>query len=156
MRKRVAVWIPALAALLLTAGCGAPDVPPEATGTLEELAAKAGCVPEPGTSSAEIRQANCRSSDGNYLLATFATDRGRQEWLDSADDYGGSYLVGRKWVAVGDEAVLTALRGRLGGSVAKGESHSGDGEEGPADHGGHTSHTRHTGLAGMPTTPPAR
>ena len=49
------------------------------------------------------------------MLATFATDRGQREWINEANDYGGSYLVGRKWVAVGDAKVVTALRGRLGG-----------------------------------------
>ncbi|MFI0978584.1 hypothetical protein ACH4SP_16500 [Streptomyces sp. NPDC021093] len=136
MHRRVAG---ALVALVLVTGCGgSPPEPEEAAGTLEELAAKAGCVPDIGTQAAEIRQANCRTQSGSYVLATFATDRGRQEWLDGADDYGGSYLVGRKWVAAGDEAVVTALRGRLGGTVTTGVHHSGSGE-------GHTGgpHGRH-------------
>ncbi|MGW7414579.1 hypothetical protein [Streptomyces sp. NPDC054863] len=134
MRERVAG---VLVALVLVAGCaGPPAEPREAAGTLEELAAKAGCVPDIGTEAAEIRQADCRIDSGRYVLATFATDRGRQEWLDAADDYGGSYLVGRKWVAAGDEAVVTALRGRLGGTVTTGVRHSGSGEGHTAGHHG--------------------
>ena len=59
------------------------------------------------------------------MLATFATDRGQREWIDEAKDYGGVYLVGRKWVAVGGPPVVTALHGRLGGSVETGAMHSG-------------------------------
>ncbi|MEU8891016.1 hypothetical protein [Streptomyces sp. NPDC048442] len=134
MRKRVAG---ALVALVLMAGCdGPPPEPQEAAQTLEELAAKAGCVPDIGTEAAEIRQANCRTETGSYVLATFATDRGQQEWLDAANDYGGNYLLGRKWVAAGDEKVVTELRGRLGGTVTTGVHHSGSGEGHTGGHHG--------------------
>jgi hypothetical protein len=153
MGKRVAVLAPVVAAVLVLGGCGAPegppDGPPEATGTLEELAAKAGCVPDLQTRAAEIRQADCRTADGRYVLVAFATDRGRQEWLDAADDYGGSRLVGRRWVAVGDESVLAVLRGRLGGTVHRSVGHPGDpghpGRTGPSDHPGPTGDPGHTG-----------
>ncbi|MFE3327436.1 hypothetical protein [Streptomyces sp. NPDC059176] len=123
----------ALAAITLTAvaalaACGAdddkaPDAPQAATGTLEQLAAKADCKPNISTNAKELRQANCATKDGKYVLATFATDRGQREWINEANDYGGSFLVGRKWVAVGDEKVVAALRGRLGGDVETGASH---------------------------------
>ncbi|GAA2490997.1 hypothetical protein GCM10010393_23530 [Streptomyces gobitricini] len=138
----------AVVALVLpgAAACGAggdePDAAPEtATGTLEELAAKVACEPNIQTDAEEIRQANCRTGDGTYVLATFSTDRGQREWLNEANDYGGSYLVGRKWVAVGEEKVVTALRDRLGGEMEAGSSHhsgSGGGDgEGGGGHGGH-------------------
>ncbi|MFI5803039.1 hypothetical protein [Streptomyces sp. NPDC051561] len=147
MRVRVAAAFTTAAArrvagavlLIGVAGCGAPTVPPEASGTLEELAVKAGCEPRIGTEAAELRQADCRTDLGTYVLATFATDRGRQEWLDAANDYGGSYLVGRKWVAVGEQGVLTALRGRLGGTVETAVGHSGSGER-PTGGAVHTEH----------------
>ncbi|MFC9246508.1 hypothetical protein ACFT7S_21700 [Streptomyces sp. NPDC057136] len=136
--------------LVLLAGCGGGaadgdgerEVPPTATGTLEQLAAKARCEPNLQTDAEEIRQANCRTADGRYVLATFATDRGQREWIDEANDYGGSYLVGRRWVAVGDPKVVAALRGRLGGTVEtasphhSGSSGSGGSEEGHSGHHG--------------------
>ncbi|MFG2144460.1 hypothetical protein ACGFRG_09730 [Streptomyces sp. NPDC048696] len=126
MRKLVRA---ALAAALMTlaAGCGShgDDAPEATSGTLEEIAAKAMCKPKISTNATELRQANCTTSDGRYVLATFATDRGQREWINEAKDYGGAYLVGRKWVAVGDETVVNALRGRLGGSVETGTNHSG-------------------------------
>ncbi|MGW1887568.1 hypothetical protein [Streptomyces sp. NPDC001970] len=151
-RRRITTPI-ALAALALTAGaaltaCGAddekaPDAPKTATGTLEQLAARATCEPNIQTDAKELRQANCTTDDGTYVLATFATDRGQREWINEAKDYGGSYLVGRKWVAVGDAKVVAALRGRLGGTVETGSSHdqhSGSSGGGGESDGGHSGH----------------
>ncbi|MEU1466078.1 hypothetical protein ABZ467_36720 [Streptomyces sp. NPDC005727] len=115
------------AAVLALAGCGAggegEKVPPTATGSLESLAAEVRCKPNMQTDADEIRQAICRNGDGKFILATFATDRGQREWINDAKDYGGYYLVGRKWVAVGDDGVVQALRGTLGGDVETGTNH---------------------------------
>ncbi|RVU26257.1 hypothetical protein EOT10_11865 [Streptomyces antnestii] len=112
-----------LAALSLAAltGCGThgDGVPRTATGSLEQLAARAGCRPDIQTDAEELRQATCGDGRDRYVLTTFATDRGRAAWLDQADDYGGTYLLGRRWVAVGADRVVTRLRGRLGGTVER-------------------------------------
>jgi hypothetical protein len=112
-------------------------VPKTATGSLEKIASKAECEPNMQTDATELRQANCTTGAGKWVIATFATDRGQREWLNEAKDYGGSYLVGRKWVAVGDAKIVATLRGRLGGTVETGASHhpSGDGTAG--EHSGH-------------------
>ncbi|MFI1399534.1 hypothetical protein [Streptomyces sp. NPDC020681] len=140
-------------ALALAAACSSGDdgdgrgedkAPKTVTGTLEQIAAQAECKPNIQTDAKELRQANCTTGDGKYVLATFATDRGQREWINEANDYGGSYLVGRKWVAVGDEKVVTALRARLGGTVETGTQHTSGGTEG---HEGHTASptASHTG-----------
>ena len=133
-------------ALLVLTGCGgsggsggssgaAPSkVPAAATGSLEDLAADVNCKPNIQTDADEIRQALCTNTDGKFILATFATDRGQREWINDAKDYGGYYLVGRKWVAVGDDGVVKALRGTLGWDVEIG-----------ANHAGHASHSGHGG-----------
>ncbi|MBA8943110.1 MULTISPECIES: hypothetical protein [Streptomyces] len=137
-----------VAAALALTGCGsgggdADRVPPTATGSLERLAAEAECEPDLQTDADTIRQALCGTGDGKYVLATFATDRGQREWIDTAKDYGGHYLVGRKWVAVGHEDVVAALRGRLGGTLEEGVDHGGGrhgGASHPAGHAaGHTA-----------------
>ncbi|WP_328313297.1 hypothetical protein OG432_25525 [Streptomyces sp. NBC_00442] len=130
MRTEARVVIGAVVAAVVLTGCTSPSPSPApaietASGTLEQLAARAACHPVVSTDSAELRQANCTTADGRYVLATFATDRGQREWINEAKDYGGVYLVGRKWVAVGAQAVVTALHGRLGGSVETGTVHSG-------------------------------
>ncbi len=115
------------AAVLTLAGCGSggksESVPPTATGSLEHLAAEVKCEPNMQTDADEIRQAICRTGKGRFILATFATDRGQREWINDAKDYGGHYLVGRKWVAVGDDGVVRALRGTLGGDLEDGADH---------------------------------
>jgi hypothetical protein len=128
--------------LLALAGCGSAGeraAPATATGSLEQLASRAGCAPEIQTDAAEIRQAICAGDGGRFVLATFAGDAGQRQWLDVAEDYGGHYLVGDGWVAVGGTEVITALRGRLGGTTEEGRSHhpAGSGDEGMATHPGH-------------------
>ncbi|MFG3493794.1 hypothetical protein [Streptomyces sp. NPDC047928] len=147
-RTRMAASMVPLLAVFALAGCTADGgerradtVPPTAAGTLEELADRAECRPDIQTEAAEIRQANCATAYGTYVLTTFATDRGQREWINGAKDYGGVYLVGRKWAAVGEPEVITALRGRLGGDVETASPHhsgnsGGDGGS-EEDHSGH-------------------
>ena len=115
-------------AVLALAGCGSgggeEQAPPTATGSLEHLAAEAKCEPDMQTDADTIRQALCEKGDEKYVLATFATDRGQREWINDAKDYGGFYLVGRKWVAVGDDKVVKTLRATLGGEEEIGTDHS--------------------------------
>ncbi|WP_133909958.1 hypothetical protein [Streptomyces sp. NBC_00582] len=120
------------AAALVLAGCASASsgkaevaVPTAATGSLEHLAAEVDCTPNMQTDADELRQAICKTSAGKFLLLTFATDRGQREWLNGAKDYGGHYLVGRKWVAVGEEtSTVTTLRKTLGGDVEEGTDHA--------------------------------
>ncbi|WP_198655489.1 hypothetical protein [Streptomyces geranii] len=116
---------------------GTDAVPVAATGSLEHLASEAGCKPNMQTDADTIRQAICKTSDGKYVLATFATDRGQAEWLSGAKDYGGYYLVGRKWVAVGEEKVVAALQDSLGGALEEGSAHMNPG--GSHNSSGHSS-----------------
>ncbi|MEU1261129.1 hypothetical protein ACWDU9_19730 [Streptomyces cellulosae] len=130
----------AVAALAL-AGCGSGgheghrghEVPPTATGSLEKLAAEVKCDPDMQTDADTIRQALCKKGGEKFVLATFSTDRGQAEWLDTAKDYGGHYLVGRKWVAVGGAETVQELRGTLGGDLEEGTQHGGASHDG----GGH-------------------
>lgn len=139
-RKRLAVGTAgAVMALVAVTGCGSDDgekVPATASGSLEHIASEAGCKPNMQTDADTIRQAICKTSGGKYVLATFATDRGQREWLNEAKDYGGYYLVGRKWVAVGKEKTVTALRGQLGGIMEEGSEHMNPG--GSHNRGGHS------------------
>ncbi|MEU0217262.1 hypothetical protein ABZ281_20010 [Streptomyces sp. NPDC006265] len=133
-------------AILALTGCGGSGdkdeaaVPKEVSGSLEHIAAEADCKPNMQTDADTIRQALCKKGKDKYVLATFSTDRGQREWINTAKDYGGFYLVGRKWVAVGHEDVVQALRGTLGGSVEVGTNHSGHSS---GDGGGGSSHSGH-------------
>ncbi|MCX4860917.1 hypothetical protein [Streptomyces canus] len=118
------------AAVLALAGCGsggdakAAAVPSAATGSLEHLAAEVKCTPNIQIDADELRQAICKKNKEKYILATFSTDRGQREWINTAKDYGGYYLVGRKWIAVGHQDVVASLRRTLGGDLEVGADHS--------------------------------
>ncbi|MEU6082903.1 hypothetical protein [Streptomyces sp. NPDC047108] len=132
------------AVLLLSAGCGLMDdgdkVPKTATGSVEQLAKKAECKPDIQVDAKDLRQGFCNAGNKRkYVLATFTSNEGQQNWLSSAQAYGGSYLVGPKWVAAGDADVIGDLRGKLGGNVEKApdhDEHGGGAEHGGKDHGG--------------------
>ncbi|MFC8129888.1 hypothetical protein [Streptomyces sp. NPDC057302] len=134
--------------LLILVACGSDGddaVPDTASGSLEQLAAKARCEPDIQTDAAELRQATCDKGARRYVLVTFTNARGQAEWFDEATDYGGTYLVGKKWIAVGEEKVVMRLRGRLGGTVEKSSHHSGssgggDSEDKSPGHSGHSGH----------------
>ncbi|MFJ3584076.1 hypothetical protein ACIPPS_17795 [Streptomyces sp. NPDC090127] len=126
----------AVAALLLAlAACeSAPkEAPQETSGSLEEIAERAGCAPDVQTDASELRQTSCATDDGTYVLTTFATDRGLREWLNQAKDYGGSYLVGRRWAVSGEVATVERVRERLGGRIETTEPHGAH----PSDTAGH-------------------
>ncbi|MFC8271272.1 hypothetical protein ACFUJR_01745 [Streptomyces sp. NPDC057271] len=147
-RTTTTVALALLAATVAVTGCRSQaEAPEEASGTLEQIAERAGCDPDLQTDAAELRQAKCATDDGTYILTTFATDRGQREWLNESKDYGGSYLVGRKWTVSADAGTVKQVRERLGGQVETTEPHaphasqsSGDGSEQGSEHGsGHGS-----------------
>ncbi|WP_329216561.1 hypothetical protein OG352_11750 [Streptomyces sp. NBC_01485] len=136
----------AATALVLT-GCGSGDgtdtksVPVAATGSLEHLASQVKCTPNMQTDADELRQALCKTTAGKFILLTFATDRGQREWINGAKDYGGHYLVGRKWVAVGEEtSTVTSLRNTLGGDIEEGTDHSAHASNEASDGASHSAH----------------
>ncbi|MFE7934246.1 hypothetical protein ACFU6S_37140 [Streptomyces sp. NPDC057456] len=137
--------VAAAAAALVLTGCGSDGaektVPVTATGSLEHLAAEVKCTPDMQTDADELRQALCKNADGKFILLTFATDRGQREWINGAKDYGGHYLVGRKWVAVGEEtSTVTALRKTLGGDIEEGTDHSAHVSGEPSEGASHSGH----------------
>jgi hypothetical protein len=137
-RKLAAAGVMAVIALSGCGSGGSEAAPETETRSLEQLASEAKCQPDIQTDTDQIRQAICKNGDGRFILATFATDQGQRAWLDAAKDHGGHYLVGAKWVAVGETKMVTALRDQLGGNVEEGLSHSGAGAGGGGEtHSGH-------------------
>ena len=146
--KLAAAAVTAVAALALT-GCSGGDsdragtaidaTPVAATGSLEHLARRGGLRARTSrsTPTSSVRPRVQKSPYGKFLLATFATDRGQREWINGAKDYGGFYLVGRKWIAVGDQKVIAKLRGQLGGTIEDGADHHAGGGGEPGHSAGH-------------------
>jgi hypothetical protein len=104
-------------AILLTA-CTAEQAPPadEPPPTVELLAAKAGCTPKIQIDAKELRQGHCTTSIGTFFITTFATQKGKDEWMDQAPEYS-PHLVGELWTALAPRAVLDRLRQQIGGDL---------------------------------------
>jgi hypothetical protein len=122
-------WAAAAAvAVIAVAGCGSSSGAGKATGApvkLERIAKAIGCTASMQTDSAEIRQGSCSTANQTYVLLTFASDKGQRAWLDDAEPYGGSYLVGTRWVVQAEAAALKPVQKELGGSVEAGTDHTG-------------------------------
>jgi hypothetical protein len=125
--------ISAVAALVLITACASSEQPrgaaspspslfQEAALSAEDLAGKVGCKPDMRTKAAELRQGVCKTADGDYVITSFTTEQNRQDWLDYAQMYGGTHLVGRRWGVTAAPAVLEALRKKLGGQLQDGHS----------------------------------
>ncbi|GAA0989466.1 hypothetical protein GCM10009555_073470 [Acrocarpospora macrocephala] len=84
--------------------------------TVEQLAAKVGCTPDIQVDAAELRTGACKTDDGQFFVNTFATQQGKDEWMDQAPEYN-PHLVGNLWTVLGERPVLDALRVRLGGDL---------------------------------------
>ncbi|ETK31660.1 hypothetical protein Mco01_20900 [Microbispora corallina] len=84
--------------------------------TVEQLAAKAGCTPKIQIDAKELRQGFCRTSIGEFFITTFATQQGKDEWMDQAPEYS-PHLVGNIWTALAPRVVLDKLRQEIGGDL---------------------------------------
>ncbi|MFI0349608.1 hypothetical protein [Actinomadura sp. 9N407] len=91
--------------------------------TIEQLAQQTGCTLIGSRKSAEFKQGQCKTDKGRYVLVSFTTDKGRDSWLTEAKPWGGSYLVGPKWVAVATPPILESLRTKVGGKIINGDHH---------------------------------
>lgn len=102
------------------AGCAAEADPVTAKrATVEQIAGKInGCKPQPAPGRLKgYRQSSCKTSSGYYVINTFTTDPGQAAWLEHAKLYGGTYLVGPKWIVVGGRSSLEQLRKKIGGKI---------------------------------------
>ncbi|WP_248963388.1 hypothetical protein [Sphaerisporangium perillae] len=129
---RVTALLGAVLTLALATGCGggesgdtvpaaaaAPAAQAGPPATLKQLATKTGCKkPQVQTDADELRQGVCKTDKGQYTVTTFATDKGKQEWLEEAKKWGGNYLVGTRWVIAGnDPGVLQSFSEKVGGNI---------------------------------------
>jgi hypothetical protein len=103
----------------LAAAGGAAAANPGPPATLKQLATKTGCKkPQLQTDAEELRQGVCKTDKGQYTVTTFATDKGKAQWLEEAKKWGGNYLVGTRWVIAGnDPGVLQGFSESVGGNI---------------------------------------
>ncbi|GAA2158478.1 hypothetical protein [Actinomadura napierensis] len=129
-RAGLALAAAAVLALPLAAGCQAGKAGASGDGdraaapaSLDELASRTGCSLVGRRKAEQLQQGNCRNSRGQYVLVSFDRDQDMNAWLDEAKPWGGTYLVGTRWVAVSTPATLQSLRKDLGGRIQSGEMH---------------------------------
>ncbi|MFI7499032.1 hypothetical protein ACIBVL_11065 [Streptomyces sp. NPDC049687] len=132
VRRLLGAPVCVAAAALLLAGCGGggDDAKPTAATksaapsarpmTLEALGKAVGCetAPKEAGKTLDYRQGLCDSADAEYVLVTFDTTEGQRAWLDTAQMYGGVYLVGNRWVLSADpRSAMEKARTELGGTI---------------------------------------
>ncbi|MER5933595.1 hypothetical protein [Streptomyces sp. NPDC002054] len=129
--RRTGAAAGALAAALLYGSCSTGTAGPAGPvsarpGPLQEIADAIGCTAAVSVDADEVRQGECRTGQGtSYRMLTFARPDGRQAWLTEARAYGGTYLVGERWVVTAHpESALPGLRDRLGGTIESGTAHA--------------------------------
>lgn len=83
---------------------------------VEVIARLTGCEVTIRTNAEELREGVCRTAEGNYLITTFPAEKYKHIWLDSAAIYGGTYLVGTKWVISAPPKLQESLRQKVGGT----------------------------------------
>lgn len=131
--RRVAV-AGGLAFLPLLAGCGdgeerasdaakaakvsaAPSAGVVAPAKVEVIAGLTGCTAKIRIEADELRQGVCHTKKADYLITTFPEEKYKRTWLDSARVYGGTYLVGTRWVVSAEPELLGSFREKLGGTI---------------------------------------
>jgi hypothetical protein len=131
----------AVASVLLAAGCGdgsgSADTRTEGKGgkgatarpgggasaapkpaRVEQLAKSAGCKPEFTTEVDDYRQAVCHNAKGKFLFLDFISMKAQRDWLETAQMYGGVYLVGNRWALSSSPTKnMKTLRGEFGGTI---------------------------------------
>ncbi|MFF7529055.1 hypothetical protein [Streptomyces bobili] len=95
----------------------APAAGVVAPAKVEVIAGLTGCEADIRIEADELRQGACTTADGGYLITTFPEEKLKETWLDSASVYGGTYLVGTRWVVSAEPEMLEKFRGKLGGTV---------------------------------------
>ncbi len=93
------------------------DEPLPQAGADQLLRAIACTDPQVQVDAAELRQVICHAPAGRYTILTFTTQTGTRAWLDEAEPYGGTYLVGDRWTVIAAPDLLTDLRTQVGGHL---------------------------------------
>ncbi|WP_070013329.1 hypothetical protein [Streptomyces abyssalis] len=92
--------------------------------TVEKLASALKCKADIQKKVEDYRLGVCTAKKTKYTFVTFKDNRAKRGWLDFSKDYGGTYLVGSRWIVVTDApSKLGPIQGKWGGTVERGKNH---------------------------------
>ncbi|MEU0219345.1 hypothetical protein ABZ281_31525 [Streptomyces sp. NPDC006265] len=95
----------------------APAAGVVAPAKVEVIAGLTGCKAKIRIDADELRQGLCHTKKADYVITTFPEERFKKTWLEEARVYGGTYLVGTRWVVSVKPALLESFRAKLGGTI---------------------------------------
>jgi hypothetical protein len=95
----------------------APAAGVVAPAKVEVIAALTGCKAKIRVEADELREGVCHTKEADYLITTFPAEKYKLAWLDAASVYGGTYLVGSRWVVSAKPRMLEGFRSELGGTI---------------------------------------
>lgn len=109
-------------------GSAGPSAVAAGPATVEQLAEAVGCTAQIRMTVEDYRQGVCKKGGTGYTLITFTTEKNKRDWVDYAQMYGGTYLIGTRWViGTDDEKNVKGAQGKLGGSVEEGQGYDSSG-----------------------------
>ncbi|MEU0845104.1 hypothetical protein ABZ370_37335 [Streptomyces sp. NPDC005962] len=101
-----------------TARPGGDASPAAKPARVEQLAKSVDCEPDFTTKVDDYRQAVCTNSKGKFLFLDFISMKAQRDWLETAQMYGGVYLVGNRWALSSSPTKnMKTLRGEFGGTI---------------------------------------
>ncbi|MET9103694.1 hypothetical protein ABZX84_31965 [Streptomyces antibioticus] len=95
----------------------APAAGVVAPAKVEVIAELTGCKPKIRIDADELRQGLCHTDKVDFSITTFPEEKYKDTWLESASIYGGTYLVGSRWVVAAKPEMLEGFRAKLGGTI---------------------------------------
>ncbi|MFE9503342.1 hypothetical protein ACFYO6_12580 [Streptomyces anthocyanicus] len=136
VKGRALALVGALALVPLTTACGpgqdtgggrpsqssVPAAAAVAPAKVEVIADLTGCEPNIRVEATELREGICHTAQGDFLITTFPEEKYKRTWLETARVYGGTYLVGTRWVVSAERKTLEPLRKKIGGDIRRLES----------------------------------
>ncbi|MFH8798724.1 hypothetical protein ACH4F6_03845 [Streptomyces sp. NPDC017936] len=97
----------------------APAAGVVAPAKVEVIAGLTGCTATIRIEADELREGVCHTDAADYVITTFPAEKYQSAWLDAAAVYGGTYLVGERWVVAAEPEKLERFRAKLGGTVRR-------------------------------------
>jgi hypothetical protein len=97
-------------------GGGAVPASAEQPLTVEDIAGEFGCKPQIQIEVVDLRQGVCKAKIGQFFVTTFASESGKDEWMNEAPEYQ-PHLVGPRWAVLADLKVLKKVQKKVGGDL---------------------------------------